>query len=353
MTKGVLILEEILRLQIKIVPELVEVLEKRYSMLRCIYFNQPIGRRVLASKLQLGERIIRTETGFLKDQNLININAAGMTVTKDGEEIIEKLREFMIETRDISGIEERLKTAMVMQKVIVVPGDCDTDHSVLREIAKEVASYLKAVLKNDDILGITGGTTVKEVVDNIPCNNQYKNVMVVPLRGGMGRNVETQANTLASVLAGKLGGNYKMLHIPDNISREVMETLMKEEEIRETVKVIQNASIMLYGIGNAEHMAKKRGLSENKIQRIKSLGAVGEAYGCYFNEEGEVVYSSPTLAMSIKDVKKNILHLAVAGGKKKAEAILSACRGNGNGVLFTDEATAEEILKLVSRENVE
>ncbi len=348
-----LILKDILRLQIRIVPELVEVLEKRYSMLRCIYYNQPIGRRVLANKLQLGERIIRTETGFLNDQNLINISAAGMTVTKDGEEIIEKLREFLIETRDISGIEEKLKVAMAVKKVIIAPGDSDTDYSVLREIAKEAASYLKNVLKSDDILGITGGTTVKEVVDSIVSNNQYKNVMVVPLRGGMGRKVETQANTLASVLAGKLGGSYKMLHIPDNLSHEVMESLMKEDEISETVKVIQNASIMLYGIGNAEHMAKKRGLSENKIQRIKSLGAVGEAYGCYFNEKGEVVYSSPSLAMSIKDIKKDILHLAVAGGKKKAKAILSTCRGNGNGVLFIDEAAAEEILKLLSFENVE
>ncbi|WP_426348469.1 sugar-binding transcriptional regulator [Alloiococcus sp. CFN-8] len=346
-------MQEILRLQIKIVPELVEVLEKRYSMLRCIYYNQPIGRRVLANKLQLGERVIRTETGFLKDQNLISINAAGMTVTKDGEEIIEKLREFLIDTRDISGIEEKLKVAMGMDRVIVVPGDSDVDYSVLKEIAKEAASYLKSALKNDDILGITGGTMVKEVVNHISSNTQYKNVMVVPLRGGMGRNVETQANTLAYVLAGKLGGSYKMLHIPDNISHEVMESLMKEEEISETVKVIQKASIMLYGIGNAEHMAKKRGLSDNKIQKINSLGAVGEAYGCYFNEKGELVYSSPTLAMSIKDVKKDILHLAVAGGKKKAKAILSACRGNGNGILFIDEAAAEEILKLLSFENVE
>ncbi len=52
-------MQEILDLQRKIVPELVEVLEKRYNVLRTIFYNQPIGRRMLASELNLGERIIR------------------------------------------------------------------------------------------------------------------------------------------------------------------------------------------------------------------------------------------------------------------------------------------------------
>ncbi|MDZ5001429.1 sugar-binding transcriptional regulator, partial [Clostridium perfringens] len=52
-------MQEILSLQKKIVPELVEVLEKRYNILRTIYYNQPIGRRVLANQLDLGERIVR------------------------------------------------------------------------------------------------------------------------------------------------------------------------------------------------------------------------------------------------------------------------------------------------------
>ena len=63
-------MQEILSLQKKIVPELVEVLDKRYSILRTIYYNQPIGRRVLANQLDLSERIVRSEINFLKSQNL-------------------------------------------------------------------------------------------------------------------------------------------------------------------------------------------------------------------------------------------------------------------------------------------
>ena len=97
MTKGVFKLQEILELQKKIVPELVDVLEKRYNILRTIYFNQPIGRRVLASEVSLGERIVRTEINFLKEQNLIEINTLGMSVTEEGIRVVEQLKDFMHE----------------------------------------------------------------------------------------------------------------------------------------------------------------------------------------------------------------------------------------------------------------
>ena len=67
--------QEILELQRKIVPELVEVLEKRYNVLRTIYYNQPIGRRMLANELNLGERVVRNEIDLLKSQNLIRIKS--------------------------------------------------------------------------------------------------------------------------------------------------------------------------------------------------------------------------------------------------------------------------------------
>lgn len=85
-------MQEILKLQKKIIPELVELLEKRYNILSTIYYNQPIGRRILANKLNLGERVVRTEINFFKEQGLIEIHTPGMTVTKDGEKLLMNLK---------------------------------------------------------------------------------------------------------------------------------------------------------------------------------------------------------------------------------------------------------------------
>lgn len=116
-------MEQILKLQQKIVPELVELLEKRYNILRTIYYNQPIGRRVLANNLGIGERIVRTEINFLKDQDFIEINTPGMNVTKKGEEIINKLKDFIHEIKGLSDIESAIKESLKLKQVIVVPGD--------------------------------------------------------------------------------------------------------------------------------------------------------------------------------------------------------------------------------------
>ena len=105
-------MQEILRLQKKIVPELVEVLEKRYNVLRTIYYNQPIGRRILANQLNLGERIVRTEINFLKSQGLIEINTPGMTVTSSGEEIVNNLKDFIHEIKGLSDIENQIKSLL-------------------------------------------------------------------------------------------------------------------------------------------------------------------------------------------------------------------------------------------------
>ena len=53
------------------------------------------------------------------------------------------------------------------------------------------------------------------------------NVMVVPARGGIGRALETQANTVAAEIAGRLGGHHRLMHLPDDIDEAAMAELRK------------------------------------------------------------------------------------------------------------------------------
>ena len=53
-------LDELIGVLNNMVPDLMEVIEIRYSVLRIINFLGPIGRRSLSDKLDLTERNIRT-----------------------------------------------------------------------------------------------------------------------------------------------------------------------------------------------------------------------------------------------------------------------------------------------------
>ena len=340
-------MQEILSLQKKIVPELVEVLEKRYSILRTIYYNQPIGRRVLANQLDLGERIVRTEISFLKSQNLIEINTPGMTVTEEGEQIVDKLKDFIHEIKGLSDIEENIKSFLGLKHVIIVPGDVTKNETILKEIGKATAQYLKAIIEDNNIIAITGGNTIKEFVEAVPKISNISNILVVPARGGMGRKVEIQASTLAASLAKKLNGSYKLLHIPENLSLNLLDTLLKEKEIKEVIDDIHKADILIYGIGEALVMAEKRDVSKEEYDKLKALGAVGEAFGCYFNENSEVVSENTPIGININDAKKINTHIAVAAGENKVEAIIAAEMNNSNAVLVTDEAAGRKIAELI------
>jgi len=342
--------QEILKLQKKIVPELVEVLEKRYNILRTIYYNQPIGRRILANQLNLGERIVRTEISFLKEQGLIEINTPGMNITKSGEEIVTKLKDFIHEIKGLTEIEDQIKTLLNLRQVIIVPGDVEENPRVLKELGKACANYVKDIIKNDSIIALTGGSTLKEVIEAFPIEafprlNSLSNILVVPARGGMGKKVETQANTLAASLSKKINGTYKMLHIPENLSLDILDFLLKEKEIKEVIDCIHNADILIYGIGNAMEMAVKRGAAQEEIDRLTKLGAIGEAFGCYFNKDSKVVCQITPIGINIKEAKKIGTHIAVAGGKNKVESIISTQRNNINGILVTDEAAGIAILE--------
>nr|WP_253199120.1 sugar-binding domain-containing protein [Clostridium gasigenes] len=325
-------------------------MEKRYNVLRTISYNQPIGRRVLANRLNLGERIVRTEISFLKSQNLIEINTPGMTVTEEGQEVVDRLKDFIHELKGLSDIEESIRSFLGLKDVIIVPGDTNANPTILKELGKATANYVKTIIKNNDIIALTGGNTIKEFVEAFPKINNVSDILVVPARGGMGRKVESQANTLAASFAKKINASYKMLHIPENLSLEVLDTLLKEKEIKEVIDTIHKADILIYGIGNAIEMAEKRGTSLVETERLRSLGAIGEAFGCYFNKESKVVSENTSIGININQARNISTHIAVAAGEHKVESILSTMMNNKNAVLVTDESAGRKILEFIKEQ---
>ncbi|MCR6699592.1 sugar-binding domain-containing protein, partial [Escherichia coli] len=84
--------------------------------------------------------------------------------------------------------------------------------------------------------------TMKTVVDNYSYSPRYQNTVVVPARGGMERNLQTEANTLAANFADKLGASYKLIHVPDNLSNEALSTIINEKSIKNAIGVFSNRS---------------------------------------------------------------------------------------------------------------
>ena len=106
-----------------VAPDIIEVLQERYKILRNIYWMQPIGRRSLSESMGITERVLRTETDLLKNLNLIDTSKSGMTLTTKGEEVYQSLENFMDQLLGTHQTEQQLAEYFGNQRCIVVSGN--------------------------------------------------------------------------------------------------------------------------------------------------------------------------------------------------------------------------------------
>jgi len=337
---------KILEIQSKIVPETIELLMKRYEILKVISIYQPIGRRNLATKLGITERTMRTEIDKLKEMNLIEIKTAGVELTSVGIDLLSEIHRTFYHIKNLSEIELKLMEKLKLKRVAVVSGDAEKDNFTFNDLGKKAAEIVLEHIKNDTVLGITGGTTMACVVNQMKRKKGIKNLLVLPARGGLSEELEIQANTIAANLAEKLDASYKLLHIPDNLDEQELNVLKNNKLINDVLSDIQKINLLVFGLGNAREMATRRKSEKNVFNRIEKENLTAEAFGYFFDNDGNVRMQINSVGITLENFKEIKNSIGVAAGSSKAEAIYAISKFNNNFILVTDEAAAKRILEL-------
>ena len=112
------------KIQKKLVPELINVAEIRYNILKEIFNHQPLGRRTLARKLDLSIRSVRKHLDFLFDKSYIEITKSGTVITENGEDFLHELDNYMKEIKDIANLEDQIEEILDINNVMIVPVRC-------------------------------------------------------------------------------------------------------------------------------------------------------------------------------------------------------------------------------------
>ncbi len=331
----------------KIIPKEMDILKRRYYILSTIYAVQPIGRRMIASKLNIGEKTVRLDIEFFREEGYVHVSASGVGITEMGIALLDQLKELMNELEGMKRLEEELKVVFPQTDIHVVSGNSDEGDEAITNIGRSAAKVLENHLTQASVVAITGGYTMKSVVKHMSVRQEpIDSMFVVPARGSLGNNVETQANTLVEEMAKKIGCNYKLLNLPDNLSEKAIVSVTKDPKIRQVIEQIKKATIIVFGIGNAEKMAYRRDLNKGVIDILTERHAVAEALGYYFNKQGRIVYDSKTIGFHLDELRKNVCPIAVAGGESKALAVLSIRHFIQNGSIVLDEGCARKVLAL-------
>ncbi|WP_349775495.1 sugar-binding transcriptional regulator [Shouchella hunanensis] len=337
-------IRSLLKLQQHLVPDLMQTMLKRYRFLQSIRLMQPIGRRGLATNMQLSERIVRGEVTFLRDQGLIDLSTAGMTLTTHGEAVFLELEEVVSELLGLSQLGDRLSAHLGVATVIVVAGNSDEEEWVKQELGRACMKEIQAIAKANDVLAVMGGTTLAAVANMAERNETLASTIFVPARGGLGEKVEIQANTISAEFARRTGAAYRLLHVPDQLSEDAYHSLVLEPTVKDILEVIKSSAVVIHGIGDAQRMATRRHSKDLFIETLEREEAVAEAFGYYFDAAGKIIYKQRTIGLQLNELEgKHVI--SVAGGKSKANAIHAFMKHRPSDVLVTDEAAAKELLQ--------
>nr|WP_255726770.1 sugar-binding domain-containing protein [Sporosarcina sp. ACRSM] len=340
-------MDAVMEAQSKLVPEMMELMQQRYRILKFVKMAGPIGRRTIGQMAGLSERETRTMMELLKAQNLILIEKKGTSITAEGNRVYQVLESVMDDWSGRTILGKKLTEMLGIRAVHVVSGNCDTDTTSKSLLGMEAAKQFIANIGEGKIVAVTGGSTVASIPQYIAQSNA-DDLLFIAARGGVGDDIGLQANVIAASFAKACGGSYNTFYYPESLSQEAHEAFQKEPSVLKMLDLYETTDCVLHGIGDAQTMATLRNTADEERQMLSDQGAKGEAFGYYFDSQGNIVHRIRTIGIQTSQLERIPLILSVAGGGSKAEAILAyMASAPKQSILITDEGAANEMLKIL------
>ncbi|ANZ99167.1 sugar-binding protein [Carnobacterium divergens] len=238
-----------------------------------------------------------------------------------------------------------------LNDVIVVPKSIEFSKSTIKHnVAKVAVSYLTTHLKKDTKIGLSWGTTIAEVIDEMPYLSK-PGITIHPLVGGIqSQHVYLDANHLTFLLAEKLSAQCSYFYAPALADTIELKELLAESTVVETaMSDARKVELAIIGVGNplGNTTWKELGYIEKKeLIQANNQGIVGDAVASLFDETGQTVMTDLTkrmMGMTIEDLIQIPNVVAIASGSTKGTSIQALLNNHVINTLIIDQSIAEQL----------
>ncbi|MBB6217406.1 DNA-binding transcriptional regulator LsrR (DeoR family) [Anaerosolibacter carboniphilus] len=249
-------------------------------------------------------------------------------------------------------LERQLEKKFGLKEVIIVD-DKTNSQGQKAELGKAAAKYLERTLKHQDIVGVSMGTTIKEISNFIEQNDRL-NVTFIPLIGGVGQVwIDIHPNQIVRDLAQVFGGEVRLLHAPAVLSNESIKSNLKmDKSIQQIMKDMNAIELAVVGIGvptdKRSTMMATGYFQEEDIRIFEKKKAVGDICLQFYDINGntdQFDFNRNVFGIEIERLRKINKVLGVAGGCEKAEAIIGAIQGKYINILVTNYSCGRKLLE--------
>jgi len=225
-----------------------------------------------------------------------------------------------------------------------------------RNVGGRAAQLLASSLRNNMMVGIAWGSTIREMVDQVVPAHLADNTGVIQLSGGVNlSSTDCNERELAKVLAMKLDARCHAFQAPILVQSPLLRSLfLKEPEINRHFQLFDKVDMAFLGVGSCdpyEGMMYKAGyLTFEETKQLIDMNAIGDLCGHRISPDGEHVKTfldQRIIAIDPVRLKKIPRKVILAAGRNKAESIIAACRGGYADILVTDEIAAMTIQRML------
>ena len=254
-------------------------------------------------------------------------------------------------------LERKLQDEFGLRAALVVDNDdLDEEEAKLR-VADAAGRYLLEILSDGDVLGVSLGSTIRSLIEQLPYRIE-KAIKVVQLIGGSPRNEsELSSMILAVKLADRFRSNPHLLYAPALVNgKSARRLLLSDPSIRATAAMFKKVTISVLGVGALTTGSTSRLLYEGFIdpelhQQLRDQGAFGDVLSYIYRLDGNILAGSledRLIAMPLQDYLEVPYRVGIASGEAKALAIEGAMRGGLVNVMITDSKAAHAICSRTS-----
>lgn len=253
-------------------------------------------------------------------------------------------------TENAVDLASQLEKKFQLKKVIVASIPQYENHIIKNYLGEKAALYLHEIVKDEDVIGVTWGTTLYHVAIELK-QKFVKDVKVVQLKGGVSHS---ETNTYASEILYLFGKAYNTtphhLPLPAIVDHVVVKQAMEaDRHIRRILELGKQANIALFTIGTikTDSLLFQMGYFSESDRESLYEKAVGDICSRFFDKSGDICNESlnaRTLGVNLVELRKKEYSILVAGGPNKIEGIYGALKGQYANVLITDQFTAQFLL---------
>lgn len=243
-------------------------------------------------------------------------------------------------------IEKKIVSKYGLKDAFIVPDDTKNRNE---GVALAAAQYLEMKLQDNDRIGIGWGDTIHRMTKYIAFTQNR--ISIVTLTGGLMFFDNSDYNRMVSNLSRISRGQLFTIQAPLIVSSpELCESIKKEELIKKTLDMAKTSTYTIIGIGalNLNATIFKSGyLTKVDFELLKSLGAVGDILGQFYDEKGtkmDIGLHKRLISFDIDNLPNMSNVIAVSAGIEKVNSIKVALKRKYFDILITDESTATALM---------